>query len=356
MDDSIPRCILLAGLIISGGVFSGAETAFSYCNRTRLKTLAAEGSKSAARVTAILNKYDKTIVTLLIIINILHVTAASVSAVLAIELFGDYGSVISTVALTIIVFLFSETIPKNIAKANSDAYAMAITPLIMLLSFIFTPISAVFTFIGNLLKKALRRGEKAPTMTEDELSMVIENVEEEGVLEPEESRIIRSAIEFGDLRAKDVMTARDEVVAADLSMSGDELRALILDVKYSRLPLCDGNLDNIVGVLQTSDYLSALLGNPDARSSDYIVSPFRVPPDLKLNPLFEGMTRRRTHLAVVIGIGGVTMGVVTMEDILREIVGDSFDIDDADDDGSDEADGEMTRPSSVVADRERAAI
>lgn len=343
---NLSRLIAILVLVIAGGIFSGAETALSYCNRTRLKTLAADGNKAAARVTAVTDSYDKAIVTLLIVINIIHVTCASVSTVLCISLFGEAtGSVISTAALTLIMFLFSETIPKNIAKANSDSYAMGISWLILSLSFVLTPICAFFTFVSNIVKKLLSKGEKAPSMTEDELSDIIESVEEDGVLEPEESKIIRSAIGFGDLRAKDVMTVREDIVAVEHSIAHDELRSLLIDTKYSRLPVYSGSIDKITGVLQSIDYIEATLGGGDAPSIDeYSLPPYRVPPDIKLNPLLEGMTRRHMHLAIVTGIGGTTLGVVTMEDILRELVGDS-----SDDEGT--STGEMSAVSEKEADR-----
>ncbi len=326
---ALRRLIVILILVIAGGIFSGAETALSYCNRTRLKTLAADGNRAAARVTAVTEKYDKAIVTLLIVINIIHVTCASVSTVLCVSLFGEAtGSAVSTVALTLIMFLFSETIPKNIAKANSDSFAMGISWLVLSLSFVLTPVCALFTFMSNILKKLLSRGEKAPSMTEDEFSDIIESVEEDGVLEPEESKIIRSAIGFGDLRARDVMTAREDIVAVEHSIPKDELRTLLLGTKYSRLPVYNADMDKITGVLQSIDYIEATLRGGDAPSIDeFSLPPYRVPPDIKLNPLLEGMTRRHMHLAIVTGIGGVTLGVVTMEDILRELVGESADDD-----------------------------
>lgn len=326
-QSSLTRLIVIIILVAVGGIFSGAETALSYCNRTRLKTLASDGNRAAARVISITNSYDRAIVTLLIVINILHVSCASISTVLCVTLFGEAkGSVISTVVLTLVVFLFSETIPKNIAKANSDSFAMGVSRLILALSFVLTPFSVFFTFLGNLVKKIFSNGEKTPSMTEDELSMVIDNVEEEGVLEHEESDIIRSAIEFGTLRARDVMTVRENIVAVDGSISQDELRSYLLDTRYSRLPVYSGNLDNITGVLQSIDCLEAMLASDTADKESliekYSLSPYRVPPDIKLNPLLEGMTRRHMHLAIVTGIGGRTLGVITMEDILSELVGE----------------------------------
>lgn len=335
-DDSIPRCILLIALILGGGVFSGAETAFSYCNRARMKTLAGEGSAAAKRVVEILADYDKTIVTLLIVINILRVTAAAVSTVLAIDLIGSVGSVAATVVLTLFVFLVGETIPKNFAHVNSDSYAMSVSLLIKLLSFLLTPVSAVFTFTGNILKKVLRRSEKTPKLTEDEFQTLIENVEDENVLEPVEKRIICSAIEFGDLRAGDVMTVRENIRAVNIALSPDRIREKIIDEKYSRLPVYRGDLDHIVGVVQMRDYLGCLLNSEKAPALDKILlQPYRVPPDMKLASLFEGMSHRRSHLAVVTGIGGATLGVVTMNDILKEIIGESFDSEDDEEDGYD---------------------
>lgn len=317
-------------------MFSGAETAFSYCNRARMKTLAGEGSAAAKRVVEILADYDKTIVTLLIVINILRVTAAAVSTVLAIDLIGSVGSVAATVVLTLFVFLVGETIPKNFAHVNSDSYAMSVSLLIKLLSFLLTPVSAVFTFTGNILKKVLRRSEKTPKLTEDEFQTLIENVEDENVLEPVEKRIICSAIEFGDLRAGDVMTVRENIRAVNIALSPDRIREKIIDEKYSRLPVYRGDLDHIVGVVQMRDYLGCLLNSEKAPALDKILlQPYRVPPDMKLASLFEGMSHRRSHLAVVTGIGGATLGVVTMNDILKEIIGESFDSEDDEEDGYD---------------------
>ena len=320
--DTIPRSIALIILVLIGGIFSAAETAYSYCKDTRMKALASDGNRRAARVCKILDKYDKTIVTLLIVINIIHVSAAAISAVLFEELFPAAGAVISTVVLTLLMFIFSETIPKNIAKANSDGIAMGLSWLILALSFILTPLCAVFTFLGNIAKKIFKSSDDTPSMTEDEFSDVITDaVENIGVLDDEEGEIIKSAIEFSDLTANDVMTKRDEIVAIDRGLPLDEIKARLIEAKNSRIPLYEGSIDNITGILQSYNYLESLIGGGAGDMKKYVLPPYTVPPDIHLNILCEEMARKRMHLAVIVQ-NGKTLGVVTMDDILSEIVGE----------------------------------
>ena len=162
MDDIIPRCILVVVLVLLGGFFAGSETAFSNCNRVRMKSRMDAGEASAARVEKILTQFDKALVTLLIGNNVVHVLATSTATVLAIGWFGAYGSLISTVAMTLVIFIFSETIPKSIAKANSDFFAIAVSGPLYVLMVILTPVSTVFTAISNALKRGLAGGRRSP--------------------------------------------------------------------------------------------------------------------------------------------------------------------------------------------------
>ena len=211
-DDIIPRCILIAALVLLGGFFAGSETAFSNCNRVRMRSRAEDGNGAAKRVEKILDHFDKALVTLLIGNNVIHVIATSSATVLAIRWLGSYGSLVSTVVMTLTIFIFSETIPKSIAKANSDRIAELTSSVVCGLMAICTPVSAVFTALSNGLKHLLASGNQEPSMTEDDFKSMIETIEDEGALESDESELIQSALIFSDITADTVLTDRKSVV------------------------------------------------------------------------------------------------------------------------------------------------
>lgn len=336
MDSSIPRCILLIVLIVVGGFFSGAETAFSYCNRIRMKTLAEDGDKAAGCVVKILDKFDEMLVTVLIMINVMHVLSSSVATILAVSLMPkntQLATLLSTILLTLVVFFVSETLPKSIARANCDAYARYSSFFIWALVVVLTPASFLFTKLGDLCKRLfLGKKKEEPSMTEDELSDIVEKVEDEGILEPEESRIIQSAIEFGDIQVKDIFTPADKVLALEKNLKPEEFLETLKKERFSRVPVYDHDLSHIIGILQTKEYLAKVMNAADEEEvewKDYLKPAFFVKPDMKLEALFESMGRRRSHFAIVSSSRGAMLGVVTMEDILEELVGDIWDEDDS---------------------------
>ena len=331
MDGNIPRCIVILILILAGGFFAAAETAFSYCNRIRMKTLAEEeGNRRAARVVKITDRFDSALVTVLVGNNVIHVAASVLATALALRLVpGRPGeaSLLSTVILTLLVFFFSETIPKSIARAQSDALALAFSVPIQLLMWILTPVSVLFSGLSAGIKKLFRVEEEAPTVTEDEFATIVETTVDEGVLEPSDNRIIQSAIEFSDTTVGECMCPRAEMTVLDIHTSTDALREALLSCKYSRLPVYSGTENNIVGILQTKIAAHRLLLREDFSIAESITAPYRVRPDMKLDLLFEEMGRRRTHIAIVENDRGDAIGLVTMEDILEEIVGEIYDED-----------------------------
>ena len=333
MDSTIPpRCILLAVLILAGGFFSGAETAYSYCNRIRMKTMADEGKRSAKRVVAITEDFDRMLVTVLIMINVLHVLTSAVATLLAVELIRDakVATLVSTVLTTIVVFFISENIPKSLAKENCDAYALVASPVIRALMIVLTPISLFFTKIGDLFKKMLRADEKAPSITEDEFSDLVDKVEDEGLLEPEESRIIQSAVSFADVQVKDIFTPVENVVCVEKGMDEEEILSLLQENNFSRMPVYDHDYSHVVGILQTKEYLTAYLNRKEDGEElelrEYMQPVYYVKPDMNLDDLFESMGRRRSHFAVV-AKNEAMLGVVTMEDLLENLVGEIYDED-----------------------------
>ncbi len=333
MDSTIPRSLLLLLLILLGGYFAGGETALSYCNRIRMKTLAEEGDKRAKRVVTITDQFDKALVVLLIGNNVIHVAAASIATVLAIDLFkgtplAASASVIATVVLTLAVFIFSETIPKNIARANSDKLALIISFSVLLLMKILTPIAALFTFISDKAKSLFRKGGKNPSMTEEEFATIVDEIEDEGIIDPEESEIIKSAIEFGDGKVEEIMTPIDKTVMLPRDASMDVLKKTVMEVKYSRIPIFNGDTDHIVGIIQTSDCLWRLMSDLPVDIGAMLKKPCFARPYMTLNQLFEEMEKKRSHIAIVTD-KGKTLGIVTMEDILEEIAGEINDEDES---------------------------
>lgn len=328
MDDSIPRSILLVfALILTGGFFAGSETAFSFCNEVRMRTLADDGNRRARRVVRILDDFDRTVVTLLIAINTIYILAASIATTAAVSKMGNVGSVVATVVTTLCVFLFAETIPKNIARTNSDAYALFVAYPITFFRIILKPLAMLFTYLGDSVKKALPKKPAQPDVTEDEFEEMVDNVEEDGLIEPVEKEIIKSTIHFSDIMAGDVMTPREKIVAIPLSASRDELKRILLDEKYSRFPVYDGDIDHIEGVLRSPAVLWKLMNDQPVDTLDNITRPYIIRSDLPVSKVFEGMSGRHTHMAIVAD-NGVTRGVITMEDILEEIVGEIYDEDD----------------------------
>lgn len=325
MDDIIPRCILVVVLVLLGGFFAGSETAFSNCNRVRMKSRMDAGEAGAARVEKILTQFDKALVTLLIGNNVVHVLATSTATVLAIGWFGAYGSLISTVVMTLVIFIFSETIPKSIAKANSDSFAIAVSGPLYVLMVILTPVAAVFTAISNGLKRGLGKGEEEPAMTEDDFKSMIETIEDEGALESEESELIQSALEFSDTTVYHVLTPRIRIVGIDRRDPEEVTREKIRQSNLSRMPVYDPDLDHIVGIVNTKTYLLRVLKNGSCPIEDVMSEPYTVHADTDIYSLFQEMCTRKQHMAIVLDEWGGTLGLVTMEDILEELVGDIWD-------------------------------
>lgn len=328
MEDALPRSTLIIALILLGGFFSGAETAFSYCNRVRIKKKAEDGSKSAKRVVKILDDFDRLLSTLLIGTNVCHVFASSSAAMLFVKLMGTAGAVFSTVLLTVVIFIFSETIPKNFARANSDAFVLAVSAPVRALMFLLFPITLLFSGIGKFIKLLLPKNKEIPSVTEDEFTSLVENVEEEGLIEPEESALIQSAIGFSDTSVKEVMTPLSRMVAIDIAAKPEAVKLTILSQKYSRIPVYAGNPERIVGVLCSKDCLSKYISGAAVSVGSLMILPYFISPDTKLDQAFEGLGKRKTHIAIVTKDNGCAIGFVTMEDIMEELVGEIYDEDD----------------------------
>lgn len=331
MDDAIPRSIWLIILIIAGGFFAGAETAFSYTNTVRLRMLA-ENSRKAKRAVRILDDFDMTIVTLLIVINVVHIAASAIGTSLFIDLTGStaIGPVLATVIITLAIFIFSETIPKNFARTNSDAYALAVALPIRAFTLALYPLAWLLTGLGELVKKIFRLHDDEPSVTEDEFSAMVEDAGDEEIFEPEETEIIQAAIEFGDTKVGEIMTPKENIAAISVKAEEDEIRRILVEEKYSRFPVYRGSIHNIVGVVRANQALWKMINDEEEFVlRENITKPLFCSPEDEVTEIFERMCNRKNHFAVVRDEDERTVGIITMEDILEEIVGEIYDEDDS---------------------------
>lgn len=331
--DSLPQIILYVVLLFAAAYFAAAESAFSSMNKVRIQLLADEGNKKAKRAIRIADRFDRAITTLLIGTNIAHIGCASLSTIIALNLWGKiYGegpvSAVSTVVTTIIVFLFSEMIPKSFAKANAERVALAFAGSFTLVMKLLTPIALVFAGISKLFTKLFPAKEE-PTYSEEELVSLIETVEEEGVIDEESSEILQSAIEFSSTTVKDVMTVRDDIFAIEVHTPVAEIRHQIIETNFTRVPVYDTDIDRIIGILNIRTFLKTYMqkkGKFNVRT--ILTKPCAASADSPIDELFDQMRRNKIYMAVVKDDIDATIGIATIEDFLEEIVGEIFDEDD----------------------------
>jgi len=320
--------ILLIVLIIGGAYFAGAEISFASFNKIRLKNYAEGGDKRAKKALYISNHFDKALTTLLIGNNIMHIGCASMATMIATRLWGVGAVAYSTIVTTVVVFLISEMIPKSFAKANNERFALSVASSLYFLMKLLTPITFIFSSVSKLASKLFVKHVE-PTVTEDELYEIIDNIEEESDFDEEKSELVRSALEFGDTTVQDVLTSRVDLTAIDADMTIDEILALIKEEKYSRIPVYEGTIDNIIGVLHIRNFLRAYIrSHGNINLKDLLDEPHFTHKSTRIDDLLTEMSRKKQHLSIVTDDYGGTMGIVTSEDILEELVGEIWDEDD----------------------------
>jgi CBS domain containing-hemolysin-like protein len=315
-------------MVFAGGYFSACEVAFASANKMRLKSYADNGDSRAKMALHITNNFDRALSTLLVGTNVMHIGCASLSTLIATKLWGVGAVPYSTIAIVVVIFFFSEMFPKNIAKTHSDAFALATAGSLRFFMRVLYPLTVVFGGIGSFTAH-LFSSQKEPTVTEDELYEIIENIEEQGGMAANKSELVRSALEFADISVQDVLTARVDVVAIEDDTPVDEVLQIIKDEKYSRMPVYRGTIDNIVGVLNARRFLKEYARQPDGVELKPLIDPAHFTPKTTgIDDLLREMSREKIHMSVVTDDYGGTMGIVTMEDILEELVGEIWDEDD----------------------------
>lgn len=316
-------------LVMFSAFFSSTETAYSSASQIRLKSYADNGNKKAKKAFRISEAYDKALSTILVGNNIVNIAASSLATLLFVGFFGEAnGTILSTVVLTVIILIFGEVLPKNMAKQNSEKMAMAFAGPLYLLMVVFTPVTFLLLKLNNLATGIIvKDGDKKPSVTEDELKYIVESIEDEGVLEEQESELVQSALEFDEKTAYDILTPRVDMTAIEIGMEPSKIKELILSERYSRVPVYRDTVDNIIGILHTRDYLEALL-NTEYPSLEELIQPaYFIYRSRKLSSILADFKYKRLHIAVVTDDYGGTLGIVTMEDLLEQLVGDIWDED-----------------------------
>ena len=339
----IIACVLLSGF------FSASEMSFSSCNKVRLERLAEEGDKNAQSTLSILDHYDSLLSTILVGNNLVNIAASSAGSVLAIILLGEQYTWLITAVITILIIVFGETIPKLSAKKQPTQMTLRYARPIHILSLIFKPITLLVVFLVNLISGFLK-GESDPTDDDatEELHTIIDTAENEDVLDEDASELVNAAIDFSDISASEIMTARVDMLAIDINDDRTEIMRVLGNSRYSRIPVYEDSPDNIIGILSLKHILKAMIDDKQVDIRSQMMTPCYVYKTMKLPAVLSTLKDARQHLAVVTDEYGGTLGVVSMEDVLEQLVGDIWDETDTvhpeiveGEDGSIQMDGDM---------------
>lgn len=321
MEQAVSLVIIVICVFLSM-YFSATETAFNSLSRIRIKNKAEnEGNKKAALVLKLLEHYDEMLSTILIGNNIVNIACTSLATLLFVALLQDeqLGATVATAVVTIVLLIFGEISPKSIAKENAEAFAMFSAPFLNMLIYLLTPFNWIFKIWQKMLSKIFKSSGDSG-ITEQELLTIVDEAEQDGNIDADESELIRSAIEFNDLEVRDIFTPRIDVEAIPANMTKEEVTKVFTESGYSRLPVYDGTIDNIIGIIYLKDFFLK-----KADISDIIKPVIFVPKSKKIADLRKELQEQQLHIAVVMDEFGCTVGIVTLEDILEELVGEIWD-------------------------------
>lgn len=322
--DSSMQFVFLAALLFLSAIFSSAETAFLSTNKIRLRNLQEEGEKKADLVLNMLENQSKLISALLVGNNIVNIGSSALATKMATVAFGDAGVGIATGVMTCLVLVFGEVVPKNLAAAHAETWAMVVAPFIRLLSIVLTPVVYLLTKLSDFVVKFSKKDdEEDPTITEDEFKILVNVGQEEGVFDESESEMINSIFDFDETVVKAIMVPRIDIVAVDIEDSVNEALRLIVDGGHSRIPAYEDSIDNIVGILYAKDIFAHLDADFDKlKVKELIRSAYYIPETKKVSDLLNELRSKKVHMAIILDEYGGTNGLVTIEDLIEEIIGD----------------------------------
>ena len=324
MEDSISSILILVLLITMSAYFSATETAYSSLNKIKLKSIANKGNKKAKLALELSEKYDSVISTILIGNNIVNIATASLATVLFTKLLGSSGVTVSTIVMTILILIFGEISPKSIAKDIPESFAIVSAPLLNAFCIILKPVNNLFCLWKKVISKVFKI-QKHSGITEDEILTIAEEAENEGGINPQQLEIIKSAIELNDQEVIEAFTPRVDMVAIKDNCSKEELLNLFIESGFSRIPVYHDNIDNVIGIINEKDLINIVVNNKNEEISS-IIKPLNViQPHMKLSQLLKVLQNNKSHMALIADEYGGTMGIITLEDILEELVGEIWD-------------------------------
>ncbi|MCI8600117.1 MAG: HlyC/CorC family transporter [Oscillospiraceae bacterium] len=328
MDDPLLYLLLIV-LIALSAFFSSAETAFSSISKVRLKHYEDIGRPGAKKAIYIQEHFDDALSAILIGNNIVNIASASIGTIIFTDLVGPkWGPGLSTAAMTVVVLIFGEVLPKTYAKEYADKVALGFSRVLFGIMAFFKPLVFVLVKLKGVVMRLLGSQNDLPSVTEEELKYIIEEIEDEGVLEQHESELIQSALEFSDVTVSEILTPRVDMVGVSQTAAVEEVKELFLTERFSRLPVYEKTADNIVGIINNKDFFAAYLENPEFPLSAITQEVIFVPPKKPIGDLLKEFQKAREQMAVVIDQYGGTLGIITLEDILEELVGEIWDKDD----------------------------
>jgi CBS domain containing-hemolysin-like protein len=316
------QIVFIVVLLIITGWFSGCETAISSCNQFKLRVKANDGHKTAKYAIKFIDKFDKSVISVLIGYNIASTIMSTLATIMfAVFLPSELVNLVSTVTIAVLCYVFSDTLPKIIARAAPDTYVrVSVYPMIFFY-YLFWPLTQFFYLISKLVKKVFKVKEDV-TFTEEDFSNTVESFEETGVLEEDESDVIQNALDFDDITVKECFTPLDKMTCICIDgLTNVQLNKLLLDSKFSRIPIYSENIDNIIGILNVKQYFNEYMEDKHVSVPSILSEPYFISPNTMIDDLFEGFKKHRTHLAIVKQNEKV-LGMITMDDVLEELVGE----------------------------------
>ena len=322
--------VILVIMIILSAFFSASETAFSSVNLIRLRQYVDDGRPGAKKALNVAERFDEVLLAILIGNNIVDLASASLATIVATEVLnlGASGAPIATAVMTVLIIIFGEILPKSYAKENSESLALSIGTIYYYMIKVMKPLIFIFMVLKDFVAKLYSKKEDEPSVTEDELNVIIDTMEEEGVLQQDEVEMLQSVLDLSETFVKDIMTPRVDVVAVDVHDSTENVKNVFFEEKYSRIPVYDESRDNIVGILYERDLFSAIIENgstDDLLIADVMRDPMYVSYTMRVSDLLTRLQLEKQHLAIVADEYGGTAGLVTMEDVLEEVVGEIYD-------------------------------
>ena len=318
--------VIIIVCVLAHFFFSAGETALACANRFKMQVEADEGKKSAKLVLKVQEKYDRALITVLIGSNIVSIAASVICTALFTRIFTDYTSdliaFLASLTISLLIYIIGDALPKTIARSIPDTISKVFVYPVFALMMLVYPITLLFELLTKGIEKAFKVKEEVE-FDEEDFENVVEKVSDEGILEEEQSDIIQSALDFADTNVKEVLTPKNKIFALNIrELDKEKLHQIIINTNYSRIPIYDGNIDNIIGVLHIKTYLSAYLRNPNVSIKSKLQKPYFVSSNIMIDDLFNGFKKHHTHIAIVRDKNKCVIGMVTMDDVLEELVSD----------------------------------